>query len=48
MHDDPRREDDDEDEVDEGEIIEIDGVKYAPVVEGNMKMMKKKTTWKKS
>ena len=36
MHDedDPRREDDDEDEVDEGEIIEIDGVKYAPVVEG--------------
>ena len=31
-HDDPRREDDDED-MDEG-IIEINGVKYAPVVEG--------------
>ena len=32
MHDKPRREDDDED-MDEG-IIEINGVKYAPVVEG--------------
>ena len=32
MHDKPRREDDDED-MDEG-IIEIHGVKYAPVVEG--------------
>ena len=34
MHDDPRREDDDdeEEEVDESEIVEIDGVKYAPIV----------------
>jgi hypothetical protein len=35
MHDSPRREDDDdedEDEVDESEIVEIDGVKYAPIV----------------
>ena len=39
MHDDDddgeessRREDDDDEEVDEAEIIEIDGVKYAPVV----------------
>ena len=32
MHDDPRREDDDED-MDEG-IIEINGVKYAPIQEG--------------
>ena len=33
MHDSPRREDDDEEEeVDESEIVEIDGVKYAPIV----------------
>ena len=33
MHDSPRREDDDdEEEVDESEIIEVDGVKYAPIV----------------
>ena len=33
MHDKPRREDDDdEEEVDESEIVEIDGVKYAPIV----------------
>jgi len=32
MHDKPRREDDDdEEEVDESEIVEIDGVKYAPI-----------------
>jgi hypothetical protein len=33
VHDSPRREDDDdEEEVDESEIVEIDGVKYAPIV----------------
>tara|TARA_B100000579_G_scaffold434052_1_gene454065 strand:- start:1994 stop:3115 length:1122 start_codon:yes stop_codon:yes gene_type:complete len=33
MHDKPRREDDDDEkEVDESEIVEIDGVKYAPIV----------------
>ena len=36
MHDDgeesSRREDDDDEGVDEADIIEIDGVKYAPVV----------------
>ena len=31
MHDSPRREDDDDEDMDEG-IIEVDGVKYAPVV----------------
>jgi len=34
MHDKPRREDDDDEkEVDESEIVEIDGVKYAPIQE---------------
>ena len=34
MHDKPRREDDDdEEEMDESEIVEIDGVKYAPIQE---------------
>ena len=31
MHDSPRREDDDDEDMDEG-IIEVDGVKYAPIV----------------